>query len=85
MPANPHEISLSTFGDLLTNGFRLVAFCPSCRDHRELDLARYPAGQSYIKKIFRCGRCGTVGSVSLSKIVIGGDGHSPGLDRWRRR
>lgn len=85
MPANPHEITLSTFGDLLRHGFRLVAYCPGCKVHRELDLSRYPAGQRYIKKVFRCAKCGAVGSINVSQAVTGGDGHLPELERWRKR
>jgi len=83
MPAD-QTIDLSTFGGALRHGFRIVAHCAPCRTHLELDLKRYPPDQVFVGKRFRCTRCGAVGSISVSQILTGGDGHSPALDRWRK-
>jgi len=82
MPEN-QPINLSTFGGALRHGFRITAHCAACRTHRELDLTRYPPNQVFVGRRFRCGKCGTVGSISVSQISTGGHGNSPALERWR--
>ena len=78
-------IDLSTFGGALRYGFRITAYCAPCGTHSELDLTRYPADQVFVGQRFRCARCGTVGSISVSQVVTGGNGHALALDRWRKR
>lgn len=79
------SIDLSTFGGALRHGFRITAHCSPCGTHRDLDLTRYPADMVFVGRRFRCAMCGAVGSITVSQIVTGGNGHAPALDRWRKR
>jgi transcription elongation factor Elf1 len=77
-------ITLKTFGDLLTHGYKLSGHCRRCGVHRDIDLAKCPTDRDYVRASFRCRNCGGMVEITLSQISTSKYSHLPAIEKWRR-
>lgn len=54
MPQTEKGFTLSTFGDLIAEGYRMTAHCSECRVFHDIDLTKFPPEQSYIGHVEYC-------------------------------
>lgn len=71
MPYDPirNTYSITTFGDLIDNGYRLAVHCNGCGRSEWLDLSHYPKEQRFVRRRWRCEKCGAIGSIKLHPPV----------------
>lgn len=54
MPQTEKGFTLSTFGDLVSEGYRMTAHCSECRVFHDIDLTQFPADRPYRGHVEYC-------------------------------
>lgn len=54
MPQTGNGYTLKTFGDLVSQGYRMTAYCSNCREFHYIDLTTFPPERPYFGHVEYC-------------------------------